>query len=267
MRIRSIFAAIVLIGHTAVASAADVTMGFGLHIAPYAFAEQDRGLEVDIAREALAFRGHRLIPHYYPLDRLPLAFRFGRIDASMMDLGEDLSREGGFYAEPAVYYDNVLVSLADRAWRLDSPNKLSDKVVIGFAGAGQRYADWVEPALRDGLYFENNDQELQVLGLYRGHFDVMLTDRYIFHYFAQKLARERNLPLTPVTEYRFTTIEPDHHRPVFRDPSVRDDFNAGLAHLRETGRFKEIYDSYLNGQVPVADLAAQGNFTETLSQR
>jgi len=35
------------------------------------------------------------------------------------------------------------------------------------------------------------------------------------------------------------------YRPVFRDKQVRDDFNAGLKQLKETGRYKAIYERYL----------------------
>jgi polar amino acid transport system substrate-binding protein len=34
-------------------------------------------------------------------------------------------------------------------------------------------------------------------------------------------------------------------RPVFRDASIRDDFNAGLAYLKQTGRYDELVDMYL----------------------
>lgn len=58
--------------------------------------------------EALAYRGHRLVPRYFPLARVPLAFRQGEVQAAMTDLGQDLSPQGAHYGEPAVLYRNVL---------------------------------------------------------------------------------------------------------------------------------------------------------------
>lgn len=46
---------------------ADVLMAFGEKIPPYCFPESDSGIELEVIGEALAFRGHRLMPRYYPL--------------------------------------------------------------------------------------------------------------------------------------------------------------------------------------------------------
>lgn len=230
-----------------VVSAADVEMGFPADIEPYVFASSDQGIEVDIAREALAFRGHRLVPRYFRIDKLPLAFQFKRVDAVMINLGADLSESGGFYADPAVVYEDVLVSLKSRALVIDKPKDLANQLVVAFNGARFYYPDWIAPPKAEGLYFESHQQERQVLGLYRGHFDLMLTDRYIFRYFANKLAHERGLALLPTVEHEFTGVNKAMHRPVFRDAKIRDDFNAGLKHLRESGRYQAIYQHYIAG--------------------
>ncbi len=43
----------------------------------------------------------------------------------------------------------------------------------------------------------------------------------------------------------FTIARPQDYRPVFRSARVRDDFNAGLAQMKKSGRYKAIYDKYL----------------------
>jgi polar amino acid transport system substrate-binding protein len=48
-----------------------------------------------------------------------------------------------------------------------------------------------------------------------------------------------------VEEHAFTVANPMDYRPVFRSRQVRDDFNAGLKHMKETGRVQAIYDKYL----------------------
>ena len=67
----------------------NVVMAFGEKIPPYCFPESDSGIELEVIGEALAFRGHRLKPHYYPLARVPLAFRQGEVEAAMTDLGQE----------------------------------------------------------------------------------------------------------------------------------------------------------------------------------
>ncbi len=37
-----------------------------------------------------------------------------------------------------------------------------------------------------------------------------------------------------------------NYRPVFRSKKIRNDFNLGLAWLKKSGRYNEIYDKYLS---------------------
>ncbi len=227
-------------------AADEVEMGFPDCIPPYVFSANDQGIEVDIAREALAFRGHTLRPRYFRIDRLPLAFRFGRVDAVMVNFGADLTPSGGHNAEATAVYEDVLISLADRTYAITDPESIRGHLLIAFEGARFYYPDWVAPAESEGLYFETSNQLQQVQGLLRGKFDLMLSDRYIFRFFANKLAREQEITLPEVVEHEFTALDQTFHRPVFRSARVRDDYNAGLAALRASGRYQAIYAYYLD---------------------
>ena len=84
-----------------------------------------------------------------------------------------------------------------------------------------------------------------MLGLNKGRYDVVLSDRSIYHYFEQLLSRTALFKAKAVDMHSFTEEDPQNYRPVFRDAQVRDDFNAGLQHLKQSGRYQQIYDSYL----------------------
>lgn len=236
---------VVLCCCSSVSWGADVLMAFGEKIPPYCFPESDSGIELEVIGEALALRGHRLMPRYYPLARVPLAFRHGEVDAAMTDLGQDLTDQGGHYGEPAVIYQNVLVTLRNRQLRLEKPEDLKGLSVVAFQGAAKRYPEWLGATQAAGLYFEQNNQELQVLGLNKGRYDVVLSDRSIYHYFEQLLSRTALFKAKAVDMHSFTEEDPQNYRPVFRDTQVRDDFNAGLQQLKQSGRYQQIYDSYL----------------------
>jgi polar amino acid transport system substrate-binding protein len=225
---------------------AEVTMAFGEKISPFCIPESNSGIELDIIGEALAYKGHTLKPKYYPFARVPLAFKSKAVDASMTDLGQNLEAAGGFYGNPAVYYNNVFITLKERGLVIERPDDLKGLTVIAFAGAVNRYPAWLGQVKKDGHYFEQNNQELQVLTLEKGHYDVVLSDRSIFRYFTLKLQREKKLVAKPVQEHPFTKPNLADYRPVFRSKQVRDDFNEGLKHLKDTGRFQAIYDKYLN---------------------
>lgn len=227
------------------AQAAEVRMAFGEKIPPFCFPKTDSGIELEVIRGALAYKGHQLKPLYFPFARIPVSFRDGTVDAAMTDLGQDLSSAGGHYADPAVLYDNVFITLSRRQLKISTPADLKGLSVVSFAGAIKRYPEWLEPVRRAGLYTEINDQSVQVKTLMLGRYDVVLSDRNIFKYFALQLKSEGFTELQPVDETAFVKLNPQDYRPIFRDPRIRDDFNQGLKQLKESGRFQAIYDKYL----------------------
>ncbi|MBH9552280.1 transporter substrate-binding domain-containing protein [Inhella sp. 4Y17] len=219
-------------------------MAFGEKIPPFSFPATNSGIEIETYREALALKGHRLIPMYFPFVRVPLAFKAGRVDAAMTDLGEDLRAEGGHYGDSAVLYDNVLFTLKERGLSLQSPADLLPLRVVSFQGAAKRYPEWLGPLEKVGGLSEVNDQATQVRLLMVGRVDVVLSDRLIFQYFTQEV-RKQGIKILPVTAHRFTVARPEDYRPVFRDAQIRDDFNAGLKQLRASGRLAQIYKQYI----------------------
>ncbi|MBV6321793.1 substrate-binding periplasmic protein [Duganella violaceipulchra] len=227
------------------AAADTVRMAFGEKIPPFCFPETDSGIEVEILREALAYRGHVMKPHYYPFARIPVAFKAGDVDAAMTDLGEDMEKWGAYYGDPAVFYDNVFISLKERHLDIKTPEDLRGLTVISFAGAAKRYPEWLDEVKKAGHYFEQNDQALQVLTLDRGRYDIVLSDRNIFKYFTLQLKLNKTFHPKAVVEQSFVKFNPMDYRAVFRDKKVRDDFNAGLKHLKDSGRFNAIYQKYL----------------------
>ena len=96
---------------TGFASAKEVLMAFSQEIPPYIFQKQNKGIEIDIISAALAVKGHTLKPLYFPLGRIPIAFTSNLVDAAMGDMGVNLEPKGGFYANPAVIYNNVFITL------------------------------------------------------------------------------------------------------------------------------------------------------------
>lgn len=229
-----------------VAQASDVNMAFGEKIPPFCFPETNSGIEVEVIRESLAFRGHILKPHYFPFVRIPIAFKAGDVDAAMTDLGEDMTKWGAFYGDPAVFYDNVFISLKERNLVIKKPSDLKGLTVISFAGAAKRYPEWLDDVKKAGRYVEQNDQSLQVLTLHHGRYDLVLSDRNIFKYFTLQLKLNKSFAQKPIVEHAFVKFNPMDYRPVFRDAKIRDDFNAGLKQLKESGRFAAIYHKYLD---------------------
>jgi len=246
LRRRGLLAAALPLPLAAAPPGRTVRMAFGEKIPPFCFPQTASGIEVDVFREALALRGHALQPLFFPFARVPLEFKAGTVDATMTDLGQDLSAYGGHHGDTAVVYDNVLISLRQRALTLRRPADLAPLRVVSFPGALARYPEWLGPVKAAGHYSEINDQAVHVRLLMLNRCDVVLSDRTIFRYFMLQ-ARQvpAGVPLQAVDETPFTQVNPKDYRPVFRSAAVRDDFNAGLRQLKTTGRFQAIYDRYL----------------------
>ncbi|MDL2354454.1 MAG: transporter substrate-binding domain-containing protein [Pseudomonadota bacterium] len=231
------------------AGAATVRMAFGDNLPPYILVDSSAGIEVDIVREALAYRGHVLEPVFTPMGRIPLMFIGAKVDAIMMDVGQDMTAAGGFYGEPPVLYDNVLFTLAARHLQLRRPGDLDKLFVMSFVGAAIRYPDWLGRHQRTPLYVERNNQAVQPRLLALGRYDAVVSDRTIFAYYARQQERaDPRFRMPAVDEHQLPPADPRAYRPVFNDATVRDDFNAGLAWLRKSGRYAAIYQRYLSGE-------------------
>ena len=225
--------------------AKEVFMAFGLEIPPYIFQKHNRGIEIDVISAALAYKGHTLKPLYFPLGRVPIAFKSKLVDAAMGDMGVNLEASGGFYADPAVIYNNVFFTLKSKNISIEKPSDLDLLRVVSFQGAEKRYPKWLKKEEEEKRFYGISDQLTQVKLLHFERYDVVLSDRHIFKYFVKQLMLMNVLEMNDVDEHKFTSVNPEDYRPIFRDKKVRDDFNLGLKKIKESGKFQKIYDNYL----------------------
>lgn len=236
----------IILGSPLYSYADNVTMAFGNRIVPYSFPETDTGIEIDIIRAALAYKGHTLKPHYYNLASVPKAFIDEHVDAAMTDLGKNLEKQGGFYAQPAVIYENALISLTKRKLSINQPSDLKGLSVVSFQGAYKRYPDWLSAVKINQQYYETAQQQLQVIKLLTEEYDLVLSDINIFQYYFTKMLAANGVQKKAIRIHNvFETHEADY-RPIFRNAAVRDDFNVGLKAIRASGQYQQIYNRYLS---------------------
>jgi polar amino acid transport system substrate-binding protein len=228
------------------AAGATVRMAFGDNLPPYILVREDAGIEIEIVRAALAYRGHVLQASYLPMGRIPIEFVLGHVDAIMMDVGEEMGRHGGHYGTPPVLYDNVFYTLKERGLVIKRPKHLHNLRIISFVGAAKRFPSWLSRIDHSSQYVESNNQAAQPDLLALGRYDAALCDRTIFQYNMNLRAAKAPLaaPIA-VVAHPFVQADPLDYRPVFRSAKVRDDFDAGLAELRRSGRYRAIYRKYL----------------------
>lgn len=224
--------------------AEEILMAFSENIPPYIFQSENKGIEIEVISLSLAYKGHTLKPHYLPLGRIPKAFINKSVTAAIGDMGIDLSSSGGFYASPAIIYSNVFISLKSSELSINKPSDLDKLTVISFHGAQRRYPQWLSKVDKEQRFYGTSNQISQVKLLNQSRYNLVLSDRHIFNYFAKELEKE-NYILLETKEHHFTESNPMDYRPVFNNAKIRDDFNAGLAKIKETGEFDRIYQKYI----------------------
>lgn len=218
----------------------NLVMSGGLSVPPYVIPESDSGLLVDLIRGALEVSGHRLA-EARPTSNHRAAEQLlsGHVDLA---IHVPLGSPELFYSKPVLFYRNVAITLRSANIRLRSLDDLEAHRVVGFQNARRLLGDEFEAvAGRLRGYEEVAHQRNQVVQLYRGDADVVLTELAVFRWYREDI-RER-LDTSAGIEVH-SLFQPTPRRVAFRTRQHRDDFNAGLTTLRRSGRAHRIYQEY-----------------------
>lgn len=255
MRISRIFAAVVLAAFMVLAApfhghADQVLVGIGFSIPPYVIMDSDSGVEVDIIREAFRVMGYDAQFVYLPNLRLPVAFADNSVDCIVSNAAYDLAADSevpAYYSDITISFQNYAVSLKGNGLVIDDVKDLADKSVLGFNNAvkylGPEYAAM---AADNPKYAELADQALQVRMLYSGRIEVVVSDKRIFFYWRNQLARSSVSDAVALDQnVVFHPIFPSAPRHVgFRNMKLRNLFNEGLERVRETGFMEAVEKKY-----------------------
>jgi len=225
--------------------AENITMGFGESLYPYVIKEENKGMELDVIRAALAYKKHTLIPTYAPLHSLAILFDKQRVDAINVTLKADLKRPHFYAKQPSIFYQDIMLTLEKSELTIKEPNDLKGLRVFAFHSAHLYHPIWLAPLKDSPKYRESSLQSSQVSLLHLQRVDVIVADENIIGYYTDKLKKEGKIQLLPTTSHAFA--KPIPIKAVFAHQHIRDDFNEGLAHLKETGEYQKIIDGYKKG--------------------
>lgn len=222
------------------ASADPVRMLIGLSLPPYVIEAENRGIEFDIVKEALAGQGHRMVPVYVPFARLPVELDAGRADAAMT-----MDPKSGVkvcYSATHISYLDYAITLTAKGLRIDSVADLRGKAIRAFQTAREQLGPAYAAAVADNpAYSEAANQATQNGMLVAGRIDVVVADRLIFDWFNRTTIPDP-AKRPAVTYHRI--FAPLDYSVGFRDAALCRAFDAGLAALRRSGRYDAIVASY-----------------------
>ena len=222
------------------ANGQDLLIATSSSIPPFVIAE-DRGIVIDIIREALAPAGYTPSFLFAPNRRVLHELEHGNVDG-VYNLPFGVI-EGVSYSRPIIEYLNVAVTLASAGVRLDSVQQLRGLRIAAFQNApaflGPAFAELVDD---HRAYQEVANQRSQLSLLFKGDTDVIILEKRIFQYFLEQ-SRLAGADIQPVTFHEL--FPPAARHAAFREQHIREQFDAGLEMLKASGRYQEIIHRYL----------------------
>lgn len=229
------------------AQAADVRLAFGQSLAPFADERTGRGIEIEILRAALQAAGHTLVPGFLPQARVPLALKDGSFDGAAT-----LTADSGVqaaYSDVYIHYQDVVVAAKGRLRPPVTLASLAGLRVVGFQNAARYLGpEFAAFARGNPRYVEQANQLTQVRMLFGGQADALVVEERIFAWQLGQL-RQSRYSEKPVPVDSVALFERIPYRVAFREPALRDAFNAGLAQARALGVLARIEAAY---QLPAA---------------
>ncbi|WP_042696723.1 ABC transporter substrate-binding protein [Azospirillum sp. B506] len=207
------------------------------------------GREASIITETLAACGHETHLKVVPFGRHWNDFRdsaqgTGQGVDAVSTVPEGMALPGSRSA-PYILYQNGASVLQSSGLKVQSLADLAGKRVITFAGAPD-----VLPGLRAAIpsfgdFRERADQMVHSNLLFAGRVDAVLADGLIFAEYNRQLQEKAKsaggLPFDPAQPVEFTAIfPPTAYSMVFRDESLRADFDRCFAELKAKGRVDAI---------------------------
>jgi len=222
--------------------AKDYKMVFSESTPPYVF-KDGTGIVQTVVKEAMAYKGHTVSPVFVNIGRGFELFKNGHVDGStIIQVSSGLDAH---YSNDFMQYHNAVFALKKNHYNIKNIEDIKDYNSIAFQNAKKYLGDsFGQVALKAGAkYTEVADQKQQVYMLFRGRADIVIMDRHIFRFYRTQLIAEKKIDASQEYEM-FELFAPTKYKCAFNDKKARDDFNAGLEHLKKTGRYNKIYEEY-----------------------
>jgi len=246
MTLNSILIAALLLSPIVNASITEQTLvvGFGEKLPPFVFPDSNSGLTVDIITAALTPLGYTIESRYYPYTRRVKEYKKGNIDV-VADLNLNTANGNilkGYLSYASYTYENLAFALSKNNFKLSEIADLKNYSLLSWPSAAIHLGDeYANMAKANPLYNEIHDQSLQVKFLYLDKVDVIQMDKQSFDYFRANI---KDIDTTQKID-RFPLFGKSPNGYLFKSKKVRNDFNLQLQKLKESGKYKQIFDGYL----------------------
>ncbi|WP_286232979.1 substrate-binding periplasmic protein [Thalassotalea sediminis] len=223
--------------------AQNVTVVAGLVKPPFIIEENGAGLQLDLMRKGLNKQGLGVNFYHAPNGRNITSYQ--RLNADIiLTVESDYQHPSLYLSKPYVSYQNVVISLAENDFVIESENDLTNKVVVAFQNAkkylGKDYRKAIDYVID---YREIPEQSKQVEMLFLRRTELIVIDINIFKYIV-KHAENKVLFSKPYKVHKI--FEPQHFPAAFKSKKMRDQFDQAISEMRENGEYQQIINHYIN---------------------
>ncbi len=232
------------------ATSKELDIAFGQSRPPYIYHELGiwRGIEIDIVRESLRYQGYSFKNEIHVVNkRLKKAVTTMGFDAAVSVQESD---DGTYYSDSFITYKNIALSKKKDGIVINNTEDLTKYTTVAWQSAylnlGPEYEKFFGPNTSKShleKYSEFGDQERQNAFFWLGRAQILIVDKYVFQWFRKKLASTYDT--TEQIELHDIFPVETHYQVSFKDKILRDDFNQGLKHLKDTGKYQAIIQRYI----------------------
>lgn len=227
--------------------AADLTVAFGQFKPPFIFGKTQKGIEIDIFREALHRRGHTLGTIIHTSNQ--------RLQENFQSLGADAvaavprTNNDLYFSDLFIAYDNYAIVKKSSNLVLNSPKDLVGVRTLAWTNAwrdlGEEFEALFGPSVTlpyRNKYKEHANQGNQSAMFWKDRTDVLIMDKVIFYWYRKLLASEMDTTDEVILYKPFISLSPFYAG--FKEQQIRDDFNFGLRSMQQDGTYQKLFEKY-----------------------
>ncbi|MDD5754515.1 MAG: transporter substrate-binding domain-containing protein [Methylococcales bacterium] len=226
--------------------AQEITVGFAQDRSPFVIGQTDQGLEIEIFRAALADKGHTVKVVNIPKKRLwRLSDSIAALDAvaTVMPVAND----GLYYVNGFIYFDAYAFTKVSDNLTINKISDLKGLETIAWEnayksmGAGFEKLFQPEPKEDYKKHYSEKNQKIQNLMFWENRVQVIIVDRIIFAWHRKQLQNK----IDTSAEIKMHPIFPRKtYAAAFKDKKIADNFAVGLAKIKKSGLYAQLYRNY-----------------------
>ncbi|TMP31842.1 hypothetical protein CWB99_00020 [Pseudoalteromonas rubra] len=222
--------------------AKELTVAFGLSRPPYVDERSGSGISVELFKQAAEPLGWQYKTLFVSIKRMKRLVERGDIDVAV-----EMSRAqpGLHYSVPFISYSNYAIHSSNSDFTLNSMQELASHSICAWQNASE-HLKLNEIVAGKEDYLEFSKQRDQVIDWLNGKCDVILIDDTLLHWHLSELNQSSSVV---INKQWGKVLLPFENNPLwfyvaFADAQLRDEFNASLKKLVQTGRYQQIREHW-----------------------